>query len=476
MVCQGCCNSTNVCNLNTPCDIAVNHNTSIKNDAIHKISSSTGHQLSIHMEDFDSNFVYANYSNFLIGDEMENYQLTVYGFSGSPGVGDSMIFTNHNSFTTKDRDYDPDPYMNCAQFRLGAWWYNLCGYSNLNGQYLAGLTTNYTSAHWSNEIYIEYRLDQQFELFINKIVISKCYLYQQIPVVDLDLHAILIPLHVLEQAEADCDAQSDKGIKNEVVEITFSKNKCSISCHIDKDKAKTIYFMKLLKQTNGLFYDVLHSRRIGESFKTTLFNCTDMQSRSSHKGPDLDEATLVFELDSNHLLDTDNSLYKCEIDSESYTGIQWNTANIDWAGCVDKHDTNFATTAAVLTPIAYILFLKDNVEDCKCLIQKQVQPVNTIEIIGMQGQSTVKQNDERRVWIPPTSPGLGQTITIIYIEGGIIIEKDEDERVKIGASVKQVKLKQTTLSIRTKSGKDEEHNSEVMASTLVQVESTQSIF
>lgn len=63
-------------------------------------------------------------------------------------AGDSMIFTNHNSFTTKDRDYDPDPYMNCAQFRLGAWWYNLCGYSNLNGQYLAGLTTNYTSAHW----------------------------------------------------------------------------------------------------------------------------------------------------------------------------------------------------------------------------------------------------------------------------------------------------------------------------------------
>lgn len=37
-------------------------------------------------------------------------------------AGDSMIFTNHNSFTTKDRDYDPDPYMNCAQFRLGAWW------------------------------------------------------------------------------------------------------------------------------------------------------------------------------------------------------------------------------------------------------------------------------------------------------------------------------------------------------------------
>ncbi|XP_071141606.1 uncharacterized protein [Mytilus edulis] len=169
----------------------------------------------------------------------------------------------------------------------------------------------------------------------------------------------IFSISIVLKAEADCDAQSDKGIKNEVVEITFSKNKCSISCHIDKDKAKTIYFMKLLKQTNGSFYDVLHSRRNGESFKTTLFNCTDMQSRSSHKGPDLDEATMVFELDSNHLLDTDNSLYKCEIDSESYTGIQWNTANINLTDCVDKHaeSESICTKSSLLSTLVTFLYV-----------------------------------------------------------------------------------------------------------------------
>ncbi|XP_063406084.1 uncharacterized protein LOC134690042 [Mytilus trossulus] len=169
----------------------------------------------------------------------------------------------------------------------------------------------------------------------------------------------MFSMSIVLTVEAECDAQSDKGVKNEEVQLTFSKNKCSISCHIDKDLAKTIYFMKLLKQTNGSFYDVLQSRRIGETNKTKLFNCTDMQSRSSHKGSDLDEATMVFELDSDHLKDTDNSLYKCEIDSESYTGIQWNTANIDWTGCVDTHaeSESICTKSSLLSTLVAFLYV-----------------------------------------------------------------------------------------------------------------------
>ncbi|CAC5409960.1 Fibrinogen-like protein A,Ryncolin-2,Angiopoietin-1,Ryncolin-4,Angiopoietin-2,Microfibril-associated glycoprotein 4,Angiopoietin-related protein 7,Ficolin-1-A,Ficolin-1-B,Ficolin-2,Ryncolin-1,Ryncolin-3,Ficolin-1,Angiopoietin-4 [Mytilus coruscus] len=230
MVCQGCCNSTNVCNLNTPCDIAVNHNTSVVNllprecedinstksgvhtiypdsytpvrvfcvitktekwtviqkrfdgfvdfyrswdgykqgfgdpageywlgnEALHKISSSTGHQLSIYTEDFDAKSVYANYSNFLIGDELENYQLTVSGFSASPGVGDSLSENNHKSFSTKDKDNDPHNGLNCAQSEHGAWWYSSCGYSSLNGPYKAGSSINEKSAfwyYWKNNFY-----------------------------------------------------------------------------------------------------------------------------------------------------------------------------------------------------------------------------------------------------------------------------------------------------------------------------------
>lgn len=117
--------------------------------------------------------------------------------------------------------------------------------------------------------------------------------------------------------------------------------------------------MKLLKQTNDIFYDVLHIYRIGERNKTILFNCTDVQSRSSHTESDIDEAIMVFKLDSDYLLDTDNSVYKCEIDSESYTGTQWNTANIDWTGCVDEHaeSESICTKSSLLSTLVAFLYV-----------------------------------------------------------------------------------------------------------------------
>ena len=50
------------------------------------------------------------------------------------------------SFTTYDRDNDQYPY-NCAEQYKGAWWYNKCYNSNLNGLYLPG-QNNVSSANW----------------------------------------------------------------------------------------------------------------------------------------------------------------------------------------------------------------------------------------------------------------------------------------------------------------------------------------
>ena len=39
-------------------------------------------------------------------------------------------------FTTYDQDHDLADLANCAEKYIGAWWYNVCHHSNLNGMYL----------------------------------------------------------------------------------------------------------------------------------------------------------------------------------------------------------------------------------------------------------------------------------------------------------------------------------------------------
>ena len=49
---------------------------------------------------------------------------------------DSLDFHNQMQFTTKDDDNDANDGVNCATRWKGAWWYEDCYRSNLNGLYL----------------------------------------------------------------------------------------------------------------------------------------------------------------------------------------------------------------------------------------------------------------------------------------------------------------------------------------------------
>jgi len=100
----------------------------------------------VDLEDWNGVKVYAKYAKFNIGDEQAEYRLEVGSYSGT--AGDSLAWHNNMAFSTKDRDNDRGSSRNCAVEYTGAWWYNICHHSNLNGQYL-GDKRDDRGARWS---------------------------------------------------------------------------------------------------------------------------------------------------------------------------------------------------------------------------------------------------------------------------------------------------------------------------------------
>jgi len=94
----------------------------------------------VELEDWNGAKVYAKFGKFNIGDEQAQYRLEVGSYSGT--AGDSLAYHNNMAFATKDRDHH-----RCAVSWRGAWWYNNCHHSHLNGQYL-GDTRSAQGARW----------------------------------------------------------------------------------------------------------------------------------------------------------------------------------------------------------------------------------------------------------------------------------------------------------------------------------------
>ena len=100
---------------------------------INRLTKEQSNTLRVDLGDFDGNTRYAQYTTFSVGDSTTEYTLTVGEYSGT--AGDSLI-TGHNGrkFSTKDNDNDHD-FLNCPVAFHGAWWYDRCIASNLNGRY-----------------------------------------------------------------------------------------------------------------------------------------------------------------------------------------------------------------------------------------------------------------------------------------------------------------------------------------------------
>ncbi|XP_025332942.1 angiopoietin-related protein 7 [Canis lupus dingo] len=102
------------------------------NEHIHRLSRRPT-RLRVEMEDWEGSVRYAEYSRFVLGNELNSYRLFLGNYSGNVG-NDALLYHNNTAFSTKDKDND-NCLDKCAQLRKGGYWYNCCTDSNLNGVY-----------------------------------------------------------------------------------------------------------------------------------------------------------------------------------------------------------------------------------------------------------------------------------------------------------------------------------------------------
>ena len=104
---------------------------------MHRLTKGGSNTLRVDLGDFDNNKAYAKYSIFSIGNSTSKYTLTAEGYTGN--AGNSLDWHNGKKFSTRDQDNDVHA-NHCPRERKGAWWFQNCNYSHLNGLYYHNAT------------------------------------------------------------------------------------------------------------------------------------------------------------------------------------------------------------------------------------------------------------------------------------------------------------------------------------------------
>ena len=127
-------------------------------EALHNLTTAHNYTLRVDMEDFANDTFWAEYSDFSVGPESDNYRLSISGFNAASTAGDSMAYHNGMEFSTLDRDNDLwNP--SCAVSRTGGWWYKACHHSKPTGTYYFNAQIDCKGINW-------------------KAVYSSCYIFK----------------------------------------------------------------------------------------------------------------------------------------------------------------------------------------------------------------------------------------------------------------------------------------------------------
>ncbi|KAM3622905.1 uncharacterized protein V6R79_004584 [Siganus canaliculatus] len=121
------------------------------NDPLHFLTSQGTYDLRVDMEDFEGNQRYAEYNNFKVDDEKDQYQLHFGAYTGDAGnaLADGQVHPSEGrkwigpgselhgvKFSTYDHPSDDD--AKCIRHTKSGWWFSRCDSGNLNGHYYNG--------------------------------------------------------------------------------------------------------------------------------------------------------------------------------------------------------------------------------------------------------------------------------------------------------------------------------------------------
>ncbi|XP_030275742.1 angiopoietin-1-like isoform X1 [Sparus aurata] len=104
------------------------------NEALFLLTSQGQYSLRVELKDWEGNPAHSQYDRFTLTNERQQYRLYLRGYSGTAGTQSSLA-SHGTSFSTRDQDNDNCDHCKCALMLTGGWWFDACGFSNLNGIY-----------------------------------------------------------------------------------------------------------------------------------------------------------------------------------------------------------------------------------------------------------------------------------------------------------------------------------------------------